>query len=401
MKKTTKTASEDANVQVNFIVERTNLHDFGYTRAGNVQGDPSVYGSYLERIMNGDLVEEKYDGPTEEEKMEKRKKIDELSKFLDESRKNNAKFEDEIKAKEKKIEEHRDTLLKVREQHHEKPEETEKNTFSPMKFSINLFILVFLTGYLFFFYVSAAYKALFQDPTTIAQDLLQGISSGTILPNPAELAEALRFNFMLLLVPFVFYAFGWAFHILLDLKHKFKLVFIIMLITLTFIVDLLIALRIHETTEFAKYIIGGEKQAWYQSTTFFIILFFGFLVYVLWSILLDTMIKEWAKYSGVLNLKKIMRHLRKDIKKLEQKIMPVELVQKEIDILIDQVNINVVGNLKAYIDQFTTGWISYLAPDAMKDTKNKCLAIKEEFMSKNKIVPGIVKVVKPAKTIKI
>jgi hypothetical protein len=69
--------------------------------------------------------------------------------------------------------------------------------------------------------------------------------------------------------------------------------------------------------------------------------------------------------------------------------------------LIDQVNTYFEGNLKAYIDQFTTGWISYLSPDSMKDTKAKCLSIKEEFMTKHGIEPGIVKVIKPIKKIKI
>ncbi|MBN1950418.1 MAG: hypothetical protein JW801_04390 [Bacteroidales bacterium] len=401
MKKTTAKPTDETNTQISFTVERTNLHDFGYTRAGNVQGDPAVYGSYLERLMNGDLVDQKHKGLTEQEKAEKRKKIEELSKFLDESRKENARHEKEIESKKKQIEEYRSELLKGRTDRAEKPAEHERETFSPLKFSINLFILIFLTGYLFFFYVSAAYKALFQDTDTIALSMSQGIGSGTILPNPAELAEALQFNFMLLLVPFVFYAFGWAFHILLDMRHRAKIVFIGLLVTLTFIVDLLLAMRIHETTEFARWMIGGEKMAWYQSTTFFIILFFGFLVYVLWSILLDTLIREWNKYQSTLNLKKIIRHLRQDIKLLEQKIMPVELVQKEIDMLIDQVNTFFEGNLKAYIDQFTTGWISYLAPESMKDTKNKCLAIKEDFISSNHILPGVVKVMKPIKMIKI
>jgi hypothetical protein len=53
-----------------------------------------------------------------------------------------------------------------------------------------------------------------------------------------------------------------------------------------------------------------------------------------------------------------------------------------------------------YIDQFTSGWVSYLAPNTLKDTKTKCLNIRDEFLEKNKIQPGIVKVMKP-KRIKI
>jgi len=401
MEKTSKQSNSNETTQVNYTTERTNLHDFGYTRAGNVQGDPEVYASYLDRILNGDLVDEHHKGLTEEQKNKKREKIEELEKVLDETRKNNAKYEEDIKTKGKQIDEHRAELLKIREKRAANQEELTRESFSTLKFTINLLILIFLTGYLFFFYVSVAYKALYVDFEGIASRIAEGSSTGSIMPKAYELSEALRYNYLLLLVPFVFYAFGWAFHILVDMKHKAKVIFISLLIVLTFFVDLLLALTIHTNTESAKELMGLAIQKWSQDTTFYIILAFGFLVYVLWSILLDSLIREWRKRQVTLNLKRIIRHLKKDIQLLEQKVMPIELIQKEIDILLDAVNTNVQGNVKGYIDQFTTGWISFLAPNSMKDIKAKCLAIRDDFMEKHTIQPGVVKVMKPAKKIKI
>ena len=185
------------------------------------------------------------------------------------------------------------------------------------------------------------------------------------------------------------------------MKHKAKIAFVSLLIIITFIVDLLLALTIHKNTESAKELMGLSAQNWSQDTTFYIILSFGFLVYVLWSILLDSMLREWRKRQITLNLKRIVKHLRKDIKLLEQKIMPVELIQKEIDVLHDEVNTFVEGNLRGYVDQFTTGWVSYLAPDSMKEVRTKCLSIHDEFVDKHNIQPGIVKVIKSSKKIKI
>ena len=51
------------------------------------------------------------------------------------------------------------------------------------------------------------------------------------------------------------------------------------------------------------------------------------------------------------------------------------------------------GNLKKYIDQFSSGWISYLSPANMKENKEKCLLIKKEFEDKHDIRSGTVKVV--------
>lgn len=400
MENTTKKPTNETGTKVVYATERTNLHDFGYTRAGNVQGDPEVYSSYLERILNGDLVDESYKGLTDKERTEKKEKIKELERVLDETKKNNAKFEHDVKTKEKQIEEHRGELLQIRQKRAEKPEELTRESFSTLKFSVNLFILIFLTGYLFFFYVSAAYKALYVDLEGIAERIAEGYSAGSIMPQPYELTEAIRYNYLLFLVPFVFYAFGWAFHVILDMRQKTKYLYIGLLIAVTFVVDLLIALIIHNNTEAAKELMGVATLKWSQNPTFYIILFLGFLVYIVWSILLDSLLREWKKRQITTNLKSIISHLKKDIKLLEEKIMPVELIQKEIDILRDEVNTFVQGNLKGYIDQFTTGWVSYLAPNTMKDTKTKCLNIRDEFLEKNKILPGIVKVLKP-KRIKI
>ena len=52
-------------------VEYVNLQEFGYEKSGNVKGDPDIYTSYLNMILNGDLVDEKFSGLNEDEKPEK------------------------------------------------------------------------------------------------------------------------------------------------------------------------------------------------------------------------------------------------------------------------------------------------------------------------------------------
>ncbi|MBN1599178.1 MAG: cell envelope integrity protein TolA [Bacteroidales bacterium] len=394
MENTSKKHNAEDQSKVIYNTERVNLHDFGYAKSGNVQGDPDIYASYLERILNGDLVDENFRGLTEKDRNVKRDRIKELEKKQIEAEKENEKITAEIKNKEKQIEDHRAKLLKIREKRAEDNEELFQNTFSPFKFGVNVFILVALTLYLFFFYVSAAYKALYVDFEKIATNLAEGLSTGSIMPDPYELTEALRFNYLLLLVPFVFYAFGWAFHIFLEMKNKAKFILLGLLIAVTFTVDLLIALIIHNNTESAKELMGLASLKWSHNPTFYIILFLGFLVYIVWSILLDSLLREWKKREVTLNLKRILKHLRKDIKILSAKLLPVDEVKKEIERLTNEVNTLVQGNLKGYIDQFTTGWISYLAPENMKPVKTKCLGIKEDFEEKHKIQPGIVKVVK-------
>jgi Fe2+ transport system protein B len=386
-----KTVPEESKKVVHSI-ERVNLHDFGYEKSGNVKGDPEVYASYLERIINGDLVEESNKGISESEKKEKKAKIEALQKELDEINEGNKKTEEEIDAKEKRIDDYREELVQINEKRDEDRELAKRESFSSMKFSINLIILLMLTVYLFFFYVSAAFKALYTDFEQIANNIAEGIGTGSIMPSPLELSEAIRYNYLLFLVPFVFYAFGWAFHILIELKHKLKILFVSLLIAVTFTVDFLLALIIHQNTETAKELMGLETIKWSQSSTFYIILFLGFLVYVIWSILLDSLIREWSKRQIKDNIKKIIKHLRGDIKRLQEKLVPTEDLKVQINYLIEDISTVMQGNLKRYVDQFSTGWISYLSPDSMKDVKVRCLSIKKDVEDKYAIKPGEVKV---------
>lgn len=387
-----KTTSDNQEMAVSRL-ERVDLYHYGYEKAGTVKGDPEIFESYLNRIANGELVEENYKGLSDEEKKERREQIKILEKNQLEIEATNSKVEKEIQEKEKKIDEFRQELLKIHEVRNNDQEKLKRESFSPLKFGINLFLLIMLGGYLFFFYVSAAYKALYVDFEKLADNMAQGRGVGSIMPQPSELADAMQFNFLLFLVPFVFFAFGWAFHILLDMKQKIKILFLAMLISVTFVVDMILALIIHNNVETAKDLMGLSTIKWSVSPTFYIILFLGFLVYIIWSLLLDSLLREWDKRNVTFNLKRIINHLKSDIKRLKDKIIPLEELNEKLSQYREDINTVMIGNLKKYIDQFSSGWISFLAPDNMKAVKERCLAVKKSFEDKQGIRPGIVKVI--------
>lgn len=386
-------SSNGSNVRVLHHIDRVNLYDFGYEKSGSAKGDPELYATYLNRIFNGDLVEEPYKGFTDEEKKDRVRQIKELEKSIKEKEETNAKVEEEIKQKEKDIDKYRKDLLQIRESRNKNQEKLKSDNFSVPKFSINFFILAMLSVYLFFFYVSATYKALYVDFEGIAESIAAGEGTGSIMPGPYELAEALQYNYLLFVVPFVFYAFGWAFHVLLELKSKMKAVYVSMLIAVTFTVDFLLAMIISSNTENAKALMGLPSEHWSSSPSFYIILFLGFLVYVIWSILLDSLVREWDKREITNNLKKIVKHLHADIKQLKAKLEDLSFPRAQIANYREDLSTIMYGNLKKYIDQFSSGWISYLSPANMKDIKEKCLHIKKEFEDKNEIKNGTVKVV--------
>ncbi len=374
-------------------VDRVHLRDFGYEQAGSAKGDPDVYASYLHRILNGDLVANNYTGFSEEERKERLEQIKELESRLKEKEDSNEKVEGEIKTKEKEIDKYKKELIQLWEARAKDNEKLKKETFSPLKFAVNLFLLVMLSVYLFFFYVSATFKALYVDFQGIAEHIAQGEGTGSIMPGARELADALQYNYLLFVVPFVFFAFGWAFHVILEIKHKARLGFLSMLIVVTFIVDFLLAMIISNNTETAKALMGLPTESWAQSPSFYIILFLGFLVYIIWSILFDSLLREWDKRQVTQNLRKILDHLQNDVKTLKSRLINVTTIRSKITDYREDASTLMHGNLKKYIDQFSSGWLAYLAPVNMKETKEKCLTLKKDFETKNNIKSGVVRVV--------
>ncbi|MGE0590865.1 MAG: hypothetical protein AB7O48_19955, partial [Cyclobacteriaceae bacterium] len=167
-------SNNGSNVRVMHHIDRVNLYDFGYERSGSANGDPQLYATYLNRILNGDLVEEPYKGFTDEEKKDRVRQIKELEKDITGKEEANAKVEEEIKLKEKDIDKYRKDLLQIREARNRSKEKLKGENFSFPKFTLNLFILAMLWVYLFFFYVSATYKALYVDFEGVASAIAAG-----------------------------------------------------------------------------------------------------------------------------------------------------------------------------------------------------------------------------------
>ena len=74
-------------------------------------------------------------------------------------------------------------------------------------------------------------------------------------------------------------------------------------------------------------------------------------------------------------------------------MMPLDDIKERIANYRDDVNTVMQGNLKKYVDQFSSGWIAYLAPENMKSIKERCLSLKKDFEERNGIRPGIVKII--------
>jgi len=156
----------------------------------------------------------------------------------------------------------------------------------------------------------------------------------------------LHYNYLLFVVPFVFYAFGWAFHIILEMQNKSKYVFLSLLIAVTFVVDFLLALIISNNLEKRE---GTDGASGHAVGTKSIVLYYPlswFLVYIIWSILLDSLLREWDKKEITDNLRKIIRHLSTDTKLLKQRATDLSSIRAKIADYRSDVSVLMHGNLK-------------------------------------------------------
>ena len=105
----------------------------------------------------------------------------------------------------------------------------------------------------------------------------------------------------------------------------------------------------------------------------------GFIVYLIWSILLHYMLIEWEKRSIFVNINKVRRLLNKDIANLRNQIVDNEKLEKEIIVLENKKNLKVFTDIRNNISKFTSGWIQFLSRDEYKRKREECLAVKKKF----------------------
>lgn len=179
------------------------------------------------------------------------------------------------------------------------------------QFYIGLGLLLPITVYLFVFYISASYSAFFKDfesdsltaaifdanafTKAISDGWLEGVFVGTI--------------------PFVFMGLGYLVHMFQKSKEKGGFLKLAALFVLTFLFDVILAYLIEKKIfEFDK-VLGDEfsPQIALQSVNFWGIIFAGFVVYVIWGLVFDFVMKE---HENVDKIKGFIRNKKEEIKNL-------------------------------------------------------------------------------------
>ncbi|MHB2156382.1 hypothetical protein ACX8XN_18570 [Calditrichota bacterium GD2] len=256
---------------------------------------------------------------------------------------------------------------------------------------------IMLGVYLFNFYISVSYSAFFKNILLDSQQMLGRTSAAfifnTIFDVNAFWNSLKLMNFFVLLFPFIFLGLGYLIHLLYEEK---KIGILLIIVGVTFAFDALLAYKIGAQIHTASYLSGLAAEPVYtlhlalRDINVYAVLFAGFVVYLIWSMILHYLLLEWERSRPVKSLIKQKKgqisDLRNQINQLqEQSNQRRQSTQDEIAQIYQEIESNEekIANLQSLIaaqiinwseieqrlDTFALGWLQYVAQEAGGEQK--------------------------------
>ena len=245
-------------------------------------------------------------------------------------------------------------------------------------FWIGVIISALLAVYLFVFYSSASYSAFFRDASTL--------DVGDAIFYPKAFGDALSTSFgqflFILLMPVIFLGLGFLVHQYARKDSKVKYFKTGVLYVITFIFDALLAYEISAQ----MYSPSGpndpatlKMSMAFNEPSFWIIIFSGFIAYVIWGLVFDSTIDAYGEMKmGSTTIKRLQQEIdtekakvaqkQNDINSCNNKVtnLQTEIQQLQADLIKTFVyDLNVI---KRELNNFFNGWIGYMTLMGMSAT---------------------------------
>lgn len=245
------------------------------------------------------------------------------------------------------------------------------------KFWIGLLLLLPISLYLFTFYVSTSYSAFFKqfEATNTA---LESVFD----PNAFEKAwnDGKLEGWFITLIPFVFLGLGYLIHMFGENKTWINYLKMAGLFAITFLFDAILAYLIEDKIYEVTKVFGDVKfspSIAFVKPEFWVIIFAGFVVYIIWGIVFDFVMKEHREKDTI---KHEQQKRRKDIRIHQDRIKDLEkqkdgLIREQNEIKesiakaqiriahLQKIIDGVVIPTKEYIlyaSEYMQGWITYV-----------------------------------------
>lgn len=302
---------------------------------------------------------------------------------------------DKLTHEENKIEKTTKEIDEIKEN----PKIISGDSFAKTSFWIGLLIIAILTVYLFVFYSSAAYSAFFKDFTPDDTKITQAIFDPQAIGK--ALADGITELIFILAIPAVFLGLGFLIHKFSEEKGFTKYLKTSSLVVITFIFDVIIAYAIVKEIYDIK--VGGSFtempemniEMAFKEINFWIIIFAGFVVYLIWGLVFSFTMKEYEKMDkvrfAIKNKEQKLAEYKTDCKQIREKLVSIRSeinnIQSEVDKLKIQLESYVLyfNDVREGINNYFTGWVRYLkSTSSLQAHIQECEHIKDKFLSELK-----------------
>ncbi|MGO4876574.1 hypothetical protein ACEN2P_08230 [Pedobacter psychrotolerans] len=195
------------------------------------------------------------------------------------------------------------------------------------KFWIGLIILMPLSLYLFTFYISTSYSAFFKPfdaNSTIIMNVLDSKAFEKAWQDGSLEGAFVTF------IPFVFLGLGYLIHMFGEVKSVINYIKVSLLLLTTFVFDAILAYQIEEKIYELNRTVDSQDfniAIAFSKIQFWGIIFAGFVVYLIWGVVFDFIMKEHREKDKIKN-EQLRR--KKDIQIHQDKIADIEIQKAKL-----------------------------------------------------------------------
>ena len=383
------TPSNGVDWRVRSVVQEheriTDLKLWGFRTAGAAEASPEVLKTVIGWIYHNKLTIDDAHAASEQERLaELAQDIASREAELAKANHHRAELEGMIENERQKLEAKRRELAAVQAGDGSVVEA--HGLSDRASFFIAAGILALLTVYLFLFYVSAIYNGFLFDAAKAAEEGLRtGRELSVTIFNGSAFQKAWSSGFMtfafLASAPSIVVGLGFLIHQFSKQKQRLAIAAIL---SVTFLFDFLLAYEIVYQIHRIR-VLTGETQADFsigvlvQTPEFYIILLAGFVVYLIWGLILRVVLEGIEKFRPARVAERTIRHAitaieatmtrlddelrgahreivrqESDLKALEHKRSPRELRNNEF---------------RRHLEEFMQGWLTYITQAFLLDER--------------------------------
>lgn len=261
------------------------------------------------------------------------------------------------------------------------------------QFYLGLVVLIPITFYLLVFYISASYSAFFKNFET--DELAAAIFDGKAFTK--AISEGWLVGAFIATIPFAFMGLGYLIHMFQKHKHWLSYLKITLLFLIAFIFDAILAYQIEKkiyNIEKTPDSLPFDINIAFTSVEFWGIIFAGFVVYIIWGLVFDFIMKEYDNFDKIKGFiktrKEDIKNTKLNISRLKQKLDPIKEEISGLQGKINDLQRTIDGfifsdkHYLTYHAEYVKGWYlaitDHLPLKRADDILEKCVEVEKQHL---------------------